>query len=149
VEALAQVSAASPIPIATGERWSTIYDARKFLSRQALAVAQPDVVNCGGLMQAKKIAALAESEYISIAPHNPNGPVATVASLHLAASIPNFLILETIGSDEDKVLQAEVAHPPLRFEDGCLLLPDGPGLGMELDEEACQRFPYQPFQGWR
>lgn len=149
VEALKQVASRSPVPIAAGERWSTIYDARRFLGPQAVAVAQPDVVNCGGLMQAKKIAALAEAEYISLAPHNPNGPVATCAAVHLAASIPNFLILETIGSDEDKALQAEVIEPALRFEDGCLLLPQGPGLGMKLNEEACKRYPYQSFEGWR
>jgi galactonate dehydratase len=149
VEALKMVSSRSPVPVAAGERWSTIYDARRFLASQAVAVAQPDVVNCGGLMQAKKMAAMAEAEYISFAPHNPNGPVATVANLHLAASIPNFLILETIGSEEDKALQSQVIDPPLRFEDGCLLLPNGPGLGARLNEEACKQFPYQSFEGWR
>ena len=149
VEALKQVSSRSPVPIATGERWSTIYDARRFLGPQALAVAQPDVVNCGGLMQAKKIAALAEAEYVSLAPHNPNGPVATCAAVHLAAAIPNFLILETIGSEEDRALQAQVIDPPLQLEDGCFLLPTGPGLGMRLNEEACARYPYQTFEGWR
>jgi galactonate dehydratase len=149
VEALKQVSSRSSVPIAAGERWSTVYEARRFLGPQSLAVAQPDVVNCGGLMQAKKIAALAEAEYVSLAPHNPTGPVATVAAVHLAASIPNFLILETIGSDEDKALQAQIIDPPLRFEDGCLLLPTGPGLGARLNEEACMQFPYQPFEGWR
>jgi galactonate dehydratase len=148
-EALHEVSSRSSVPIAAGERWSTIYDAPRFLGPQSVAVAQPDVVNCGGLMQAKKMAALAEAHYISMAPHNPNGPIATVANVHLAASIPNFLILETIGSDEDKALQAQVIDPPLRFEDGCLLLPSGPGLGARLNEEACKQFPYQPFEGWR
>jgi galactonate dehydratase len=149
VEALREVSRRSSVPIAAGERWSTIYDARRYLGPQAVAIAQPDVVNCGGLMQAKKMAALAEAEYISFAPHNPNGPIATVANVHLAASIPNFLILETIGSEEDKALQAKVIDPPLRFEDGCLLLPTGSGLGARLNEEACKQFPYQSFEGWR
>ena len=124
-------------------------DWRKRYTGRALAVAQPDVVNCGGLMQAKKIAALAEAEYVSLAPHNPNGPVATCAAVHLAAAIPNFLILETIGSEEDRALQAQVIDPPLQLEDGCFLLPTGPGLGMRLDEEACARYPYQTFEGWR
>jgi galactonate dehydratase len=100
-------------------------------------------------MQAKKIAALAEAEYVAIAPHNPNGPIATCAAAHLAASIPNFLILETIGSEEDKALQAEIVDPPLRIEDGCIVLPDGPGLGMTLNLAACRRHPYQTFEGWR
>lgn len=149
VDALREVTSRSPVPIASGERWSTIYDARRFLGPRSVAVAQPDVVNCGGLMQAKKMAAIAEAEYVSLAPHNPNGPIATVANVHLAASIPNFLILETIGSDEDKALQAQVIDPPLRFEDGCLLLPTGPGLGARLNEEACKQYPYQTFEGWR
>ncbi|MCC7352686.1 MAG: mandelate racemase/muconate lactonizing enzyme family protein [Anaerolineae bacterium] len=148
-EALAKVAEASSTSIAAGERWATIYGARDFIVRQAVAVAQPDVVNCGGLAQAKKIAALAEAYYIGIAPHNPNGPLATVAAMHLAASIPNFLILETIGSDEDKAIQAEVSRPALRFEDGHLLLPEGPGLGVEPVPEAFEQYPYQPFEGWR
>lgn len=147
-DALAHVITHSSIPIATGERWSTIYDARRFLGTK-LAVAQPDVVWCGGLAQARKIAALAEADYVSIAPHNPNGPLATVASLHLAASIPNFLILETVGSDEIRTMEQSVAHPLPELDDGCLYLPHGPGLGIELDWEACDRYPYQPFDGWR
>lgn len=149
VEALAQVSSVSPVPIAAGERWATIYGARDFITRQAVAVAQPDIVNCGGLMQAKKMAAMPEAYYISLAPHNPNGPVATAAALHLASSIPNFLILETIGSDEDRALQSEIAHPAPRFKDGCLLLPEGSGLGIELDLDACARYPYRAYAGWR
>jgi galactonate dehydratase len=149
VDALREVTNRSVVPIASGERWSTIYDARRFLGPRSVAIAQPDVVNCGGLMQAKKMAAIAEAEYVSLAPHNPNGPIATVANVHLAASIPNFLILETIGSDEDKALQAQIIDPPLRFEDGCLLLPTGPGLGARLNEEACKQYPYQTFEGWR
>ena len=147
--ALREVAVASKVPIATGERWATIHDARRFLETGAVAVAQPDVVNCGGLMQAKKIAALAESYYVPLALHNPNGPLATAASIQLAASIPNFLILETIGSAEDRADQAAVAQPPLVFEDGCLLLPTGPGLGMEPVFSEIEKRPYQPFEGWR
>lgn len=149
VEALREVTQHSSTPIAAGERWSTVYDARRFLGCRAVAVAQPDVVNCGGLAQAKKIAAIAEAEYVPLAPHNPNGPLATLAAVHLAASIPNFLILETIGSDEDKKRQAELVQPALKFDNGELLLPDGPGLGAELDLDACARYPYRPFEGWR
>ncbi|MFM7581192.1 MAG: enolase C-terminal domain-like protein, partial [Caldilinea sp.] len=100
-------------------------------------------------MQAKKIAALAEAEYVSVAPHNPNGPIATCAAVHLAASIPNFLILETIGSEEDRALQAEVVDQLLPIEEGCMLLPERPGLGMRLNLEACRQRAGQPFDGWR
>jgi galactonate dehydratase len=148
-ESLREVVASSPVPIATGERWATIYDARRFLEAGAVAVAQPDVVNCGGLMQAKKIAALAEAHYVPIAPHNPNGPLATAASIQLAASIPNFLILETIGSTDDRAEQAAVAQPAIEFEDGCLKLPTCPGLGIEPVFSEIDKRPYQPFEGWR
>jgi len=146
---LREVAASSPVPIAVGERWATIHDARRFLDAGGVAVAQPDVVNCGGLMQARKIAALAEAHSVPLAPHNPNGPLATAASIQLAASIPNFLILETIGSAADRAEQAAVARPPLAFNDGYLELPTGPGLGIEpLFGELAGR-PYQPFEGWR
>jgi len=148
-ESLREVVAASPVPIATGERWATIYDARRFLEAAAVAIAQPDIVNCGGLMQAKKIAALAESHYVPIAPHNPNGPLATAASIQLAASIPNFLILETIGSADDRAEQAAVARPPIEFEEGCLKLPTSPGLGIEPVFSEIDNRPYQAFEGWR
>lgn len=146
--ALRFVAERSPTPIATGERWSTIYDARRFLSKH-VSVAQPDVVWCGGLSLAKKIAAFAESEYVGVAPHNSNGPLATMASPHLATSIPNFLILETVGSDEVRQHESPVASPLPSLEDGCLPLPKGPGLGIDLDWDACNRFPYQAFDGWR
>lgn len=148
-QALRQVCSNSPIPIAAGERWSTIYEARKFLHTDTVAIAQPDVVSCGGLIQAKKIAAIAEAEYIPLAPHNPNGPLATLAALHLAATIPNFLILETIGSQEDRDEQACIVKPNLKFENGYLLLPEGPGLGGELDLQQCKKRPYKVFEGWR
>jgi len=149
VDALAWVSHRSPIPIASGERIVTIYGAREILEKQAVAIFQPDVVNCGGLSQAKKIAALAEAHYISIAPHNPNGPVATITSAHLAASIPNFFVLETVGSKADLDLFAELTDPPPIIEKGSLKLPEGPGLGISLKKDAFARFPYQPFEATR
>ena len=97
----------------------------------------------------KKIAALAEASYVSVAPHNPNGPVASLASMHLAASIPNFLILETIGSRQIRDMEGQVADPLPELKDGCFALPRGPGLGIKLDWEACDQFPYRPFDGWR
>lgn len=149
VEALAWVAQRSPIPIAAGERIATIYGARELLEKQAIAIFQPDIVNCGGLSQAKKMAALAEAHYIPIAPHNPNGPVATITGVHLAASIPNFLMLESVGSPADRTVFAELTDPPPLIENGMLALPAGPGLGIELKKEAFLRYPYQPFEGTR
>ncbi|HEX4145856.1 MAG TPA: mandelate racemase/muconate lactonizing enzyme family protein [Pirellulales bacterium] len=148
-QALAEVAAHSATPIAAGERLATIYGVRPFLDARSLAILQPDVCNCGGLTAAKKIAALAESHYVSICPHNPNGPVATAASLHLLAAIPNCLMLETIGSPADYELHAQMAESPNRPSDGRFKLPAGPGLGITLRAGAEQQLSYQPFKGHR
>jgi galactonate dehydratase len=97
----------------------------------------------------KKIAAMAEAHYIGMAPHNPNGPLATVMNLHYAAAIPNFFILETIGSDADEKLTAEMLTNPLRFNAGALELPTGPGFGVGLVQEALDARPYVPYAGHR
>lgn len=148
-DALAWVNARSPVPVAAGERVVTVYEAVTLLAKQAVAILQPDVVNCGGLSQARKMAAVAEGYYVGIAPHNPNGPIATAASVHLCASIPNFFLLESIGSREDRALFAEVVDYPLEMVDGALPLPQRPGLGMNLNHAAIERFPYQAFEGYR
>jgi galactonate dehydratase len=149
VDALAWVNRRSPVPVATGERIVTIYGAREIVEKDAVSVFQPDIVNCGGLSQLKKMAAMAEAHYISIAPHNPNGPVATITSAQIAAAIPNFLILESVGSQADLDLFAQVTDPPPVIENGFLKLPAGPGLGINLRKENFGRFPYQPFDATR
>ena len=90
---------------------------------------QCDVVNCGGFTGAKKIAALAEAYYVPMAPHNPNGPIATLAAAHLLSAIPNALILETVGSEVDFAMFAEIVDRPPRPERGILRLDDTPGIG--------------------
>jgi galactonate dehydratase len=148
-EVLAILRRESPVPVAAGERWATIHGVREFLEKQAVDVLQCDLVNCGGFTALKKIAALAEAHYVGLAPHNPNGPLATVMNLHFAASIPNFFILETVGSDADRELWRELLGEDLRLEDGCLRVPSGPGYGVELNEAALERRPYEPRPGWR
>jgi galactonate dehydratase len=138
IDALLQVSRGTSIPIATGERIATKYGFRPLIEQRVVEIIQPDVCNVGGLMEAKKVAAMAEANYISVAPHNPNGPVADAMSVHVAASIPNFLILEGGGAHRP----SPFVKNPLKFEDGCLLLPTGPGLGIELDREALLASPY-------
>jgi galactonate dehydratase len=148
---LAAVKENTTIPIAAGERWATIYGANPYLVGPAVDVAQPDVVNCGGFSQAKKIAAIAEANLVSIAPHNPNGPLATAASLQLAFSIPNFLILESIGSEESFAAWQEIVTNPPEVVDGYLHLPTTPGLGTSVRNEVFDspEDRYRLFSGWR
>lgn len=148
-EELSRVQQGTTIPIAAGERWATIYGVRPFLEKHAVDYLQCDLVNCGGITGMKKIAALAEAHYIGMAPHNPNGPLATAMNLHFAAAIPNFFILETIGSETEDQLTSEMLTNPLRFRNGALELPTGPGFGVGLVQEALDARPYTPRGGNR
>ncbi|MCU1258994.1 MAG: hypothetical protein JWO80_1879 [Bryobacterales bacterium] len=139
----------TPVPIAAGERWATIHGVREFVERNAVDVLQCDLVNCGGITGMKKIAALAEAHYIGLAPHNPNGPIATLMNLQFAACIPNYLILETIGSDADWKLFDTLLRNEIRLEDGMLAVPCAPGYGVLLNEDALANAPYAPQAGWR
>ncbi len=150
LEELCLVQRETTIPIAAGERWATIYGVEPFLERHAVDLLQCDIGNCGGMTALKKIAALAEAHYIGMAPHNPNGPLATVMNIHYAAAIPNFFILETIGSDaEDKLTVELLENAPVRT-DGHLSLPTGPGFGVQLKEEGLRkRSTQKEYAGWR
>lgn len=141
VDALAEVRKASPVPIATGERLVTRYEFRPVLEKQAAHVLQPDLCHCGGLWEAKKIAAMAETYYVGIAPHNPLGPVANAAALHFALSTPNFLIQEDMLSDVP--WRWEVVQHALKTEGGYWLKTDAPGLGIEVNEQAAARHPFK------
>ena len=129
-------------PLATGERLYTRWGVRELIENEWISVVQPDVCHCGGIMEAKKIAALAETHYIACAPHNPYGPVATASSLHLDTCIANFLIQEYALFDvpwRDEIVTA--GH--VRIEDGCAMLPTGPGLGIELNEAEIAKHPFE------
>ena len=102
---------------------------------------QPDVSHAGGIMELKKIAAMAETYYIPFAPHNPSGPVANAATLQLAACCPNFSILEIMYSDVD--WRKDVTNENLVYENGRMKIGDKPGLGIELNEAECLKHPYQ------
>jgi galactonate dehydratase len=149
VDELCMVQRATSVPIAAGERWATIYGVRPFVEKHAVDYLQCDLVNCGGITGMKKIAALAEAHSIGMAPHNPNGPLATVMNLHYAASIPNFFILETIGSEADERLMNEILTKPVKPQNGLYALPEGPGFGVELIQEALDAHPYVPCAGFR
>jgi galactonate dehydratase len=142
VDVLAEVRRASPVPIATGERLTTRFQFRELFEKQACDVIQPDLCHCGGLWEAKKIAAMAETYYLGVAPHNPLGPVANAAALHFALSTPNFLIQEDMLADVP--WRWEVVQHSLTTERGHWLPTQAPGLGIEVDEAAAARHPFQP-----
>lgn len=131
------------IPVATGERLHTLEEFGMLLSRNACQYIRPDVCLCGGITQAKKIAALAEARGVMVVPHNPLSPVSTAACIQLAASIPNFAIQEyPLG--EDSAPKNEIVKSTLTLKDGCLTVPEGPGIGIELNESAMNKYPYKP-----
>lgn len=141
VDAMVEVRRASPVPIATGERLVTRFEFRNLLEKQACHVIQPDLCHCGGLWEAKKIAAMAEAYYVGVAPHNPLGPVANAAALHFGLSTPNFLIQEDMLSDVP--WRWDVVKHQLQTEAGYWLKSDAPGLGVEVDEEAARKHPFE------
>jgi galactonate dehydratase len=130
------------VPIATGERLHTPYEYRELFELQAADIIQPDITHFGGLLNVKKLAAWAEAYYILLAPHNVGGPVSTAAALHLAACTPNFKILEHFNDfSEAHVKQAAPGLPEV--VDGHFSLPQGPGLGVKLDEAVIAEHPRQ------
>ncbi|HEV8639226.1 MAG TPA: galactonate dehydratase [Chloroflexota bacterium] len=138
-EAMAELRRVARIPVATGERLFTRYPFRDLLTRQAVDVVQPDVCTVGGIMETHKIASMAEAFMVSIAPHNPLSPLATVVCLHLDSVVPNFLIQEVQqGPGRETILtaQAEVV------EDGYMRCPTSPGWGVELNEEFLRAHPF-------
>ena len=127
-------------PLAAGERLHSRWAFRDLVIRQLVDVIQPDICHCGGISELRRIAALAEMYGITVAPHNPKGPVATAASLHVCATIPNFLILEHAHANPlFDALQVE----SMRIGESGYALPAGPGLGVDLDEEVIAAHPYR------
>ena len=131
------------IPIATGERLHSIHEFEMLLKRGAVQYVRPDVCLVGGISHAKKIAALAEAHYVGVVPHNPLSPVSTVACVQLAACIPNFAIQE-LPTGEHEPPKSEIVKSALTCEDGFLIVPDAPGIGVELAEGAAERHPPTP-----
>ena len=142
-DAMGLVAQSIHIPIATGERLHTIWEFEALLTRGAVQFVRPDVCLAGGLTHSKKIAALAEAHHVQVVPHNPLSPVSTAACIQLAACIPNFALQE-YPRGEDQAPKTEIVVSPIRLENGFLIVPDAPGLGIELAEDALQRHPYKP-----
>jgi galactonate dehydratase len=141
VDGLAWLSERVRIPLATGERLFTKYGFTQIVDRHLVNYIQPDIVHCGGILELKKIAAMAEAHSIDVAPHNPQSEVSTMASIHLNACTPNAVILEHVH-----------ANPPWRYDlfdttynvkDGYAELPTKPGLGLELNEAETAKHPYR------
>ena len=129
-EVMAEIARGTYLPIATGERVFTKWGFREVLEKKAATVLQPDLCHAGGITEVRLIAGMAEAYYASIAPHNPLGPISLAAGVQMAASIPNFLCQEQVSLGEGYLKQ------PFKVRTGYLDLPTGPGLGIELDENA-------------
>ena len=140
-EALREVREKVSVPIATGERLVGRHQFRPIFEQRACHVIQPDLCHCGGLFEAKKIAAMAETYQMGVAPHNPLGPVANAVALQFALSTPNFLIQEDMLADVP--WRWEVVKSSLVTEEGYWLPSNEPGLGIEVDEERAKDHPFQ------
>jgi galactonate dehydratase len=143
LRALQKVARQTSVPIATGERFFTRWGYRELLELQACDVIMPDVLHVGGLLETKKVAAMADVYYVTVAPHNSQGPVATAASVHVCFTLPNFKILEVFDDFANPWVKAAVPGVP-GVRDGYFELPDAPGLGITLDESVIAAHPHQP-----
>lgn len=140
--ALKKTSEKITLPVATGERLHTRHDYRPLLELQAADIIQPDITNFGGLLETKKLAAWAETYYVLVAPHNVGGPVSTAAALHFAASTPNFKIQEHFNDFAEEWVKAAAPGNP-EVVDGYFALPQGPGLGVKLNDDVIREHPQQ------
>ncbi len=136
INEMARVAKQTSIPIASGERLVTKYEFTELLEKQAAQIIQLDVAQCGGILESKKIAAIADAHFAMIAPHMYVGPIAAAAAVQLDTCSSNFLIQEYNVND----LHSEIFVEPIRFENGFITPPTAPGLGVELDDEVVRRY---------
>lgn len=142
IDSTAWVRDHSAVPIAAGERCYGKYAVQEMLSKNAVDFLQPDVFHVGGLLEGKKTAAMAEARHMNVSFHNPSGPISNAAILQLAATVPNFEIHEIMLTDGKfrKALTTE----EVVFEDGYIMIPDKPGLGIDVNVEEILKHPYKP-----
>ena len=140
IEEMARVARSTSIPIATGERLATKYEFAGLLNKQAASILQMALGRVGGILEAKKIAGMAEAHYALIAPHLYCGPIEGAANIQIDTCSPNFLIQEGIQTWDG--FQAEILKEPIRWQEGYIIPPSKPGLGVELDEAVAARHPY-------
>ncbi|WP_276169054.1 galactonate dehydratase [Zobellia alginiliquefaciens] len=141
LEGLAEVKSRVNVPVSAGERLYNRWDFKRLFELKAADFIQPDVSHAGGIMELKKIAAIAESFHIPFCPHNPSGPIANAATLQLAACVPNFYLLETMSSDVP--WRSEISTENIQFEKGKMVIPDLPGLGIDINEKEIEKYPYK------
>jgi galactonate dehydratase len=142
-DSMALVAQHINIPIATGERLHTVQEFEMLLARNAVHYIRPDVCICGGLSHAKKIAALAEAHNARVVPHNPLSPVSTAACIQLAACIPNFALQEHPSAEEKPPL-SDVIKTSVTLDKGFFVVPDTPGIGVEVADDAPRKYPFRP-----
>ncbi len=138
-EAMAEFARSVRVPVSTGEQLYTRWGFRALLEQNAVGIIQPDICHAGGMSELRKIAAMAETYYVTVAPHNSNGPISTVASLHLDMSIPNCHMQELFVNSVD--LYQEILTHPLTIETGYGAPPEGPGWGTDLDDTVLAKYP--------
>jgi galactonate dehydratase len=139
-EVMAQVARGTSIPIATGERLTTKWEFARVIEHHAASILQPDLGRSGGILETKKIAAMAEASHVQIAPHCYCGPIVAAANIQLAATLPNFLILESIKTWDG--FHAKLLKKKIEWEDGWVIPSKEPGLGVELDEAVAEAHPW-------
>ena len=142
LEGLAEVKRRVNVPISAGERLYNRWEFRSLFELKAADFIQPDVSHAGGIMELKKIAAMAEAYHIPICPHNPSGPIANAATLQLAACVPNFYLLETMSSDVP--WRKSISTEEVKFENGEMFISDKPGLGIDINIEEIKKHPFEP-----
>ena len=139
-EVMAEVAGKTWLPIATGERFITVQEFENLLTKKAARYVRPDLCALGGITACKKVAAIAESHYVDIVPHNPLGPVSTAACLQLDAAVPNVCIQEFpsfyLSGGEKDMITTE-----LKLDHGFLVVPNAPGIGIELVDNITEKFP--------
>jgi len=140
IAAMAEVQRSVNVPLATGERIFSRHGFRELLERQAVRIIQPDIARTGGITEFKKIAAMADTYYVPVAPHNPNGPICTIASIHACLTIPNFLILEFFEPDEE--VFREIVVGGLRRDQEAVYPVTAPGLGINITDDFLRKYRF-------
>ncbi len=138
---LAWVRSKIDTPVSGGERLYSRWEYADYLRMECADYWQPDVSHAGGISEVRKIAAMAEAHHIAVCPHNPSGPVANAATLQLAACMPNFYLLETMATDIP--YRKEITTEEVRFENSEMFIPTKAGLGLDINEEAIAKYPYE------